>query len=535
MSCNDVDLLNISKDVQIDESLVLPLAEGSITIEDILNQLDLQNQIAIDADTINFVAEINKEYQFDDVNLLKDAVEKITDLPLPVAAVLADTEMPIVGTNEFQLDLGLDPSSTTNRFDSVRVSTATFGLTLSVTDIKVLSSNLGISPSDLKITIVFPKMKYFNSKDPISKDVTINEFGQMSSFEVVNFVGDTDGMTGVPFQIKFKSGNRDIKIGTSGKINIGFKINQLVYQVAYGRFELTTPAGTTVKTPLDILSELPEGIRLANPKVLIKVESNIGAFLRFNIESLKAFSKDASVVPVDAIFDNGLKSTYEIIGKPSAPGLFSTTNMKTIDRINGTTDKLIDTSLKLDSLEFKFSFQTDDALNNASSSPRFIIPGMKMKANVKIQVPLHLKEGSNISMSDTLKDVDLDVIENIEKAILVLKVTNSLPAKVSYSMKFLNATNAVITSSINDNTYVINSGNVDNNGLVTSPTITPINIELTKEQATQLKDAKSMIYTFKVEGQDATKQIQFTKNNYIKVKLGAFVNGSYSTTLGSNN
>lgn len=534
MSCNDVDLLNISKDVQIDESLVLPIAEGSITLEDILNQLDLQDQIGIDADTINFVTEINKEYQFADVNLLKDAVEKTINFPLPVSTVQADTEIPAMGTNEFQIDLGLDPSSTINRFDSVRVSSATFGLTLSVTDIKVVSNNLGISPSDLKITIVFPQMSYFNSNAPISKEVTINQFGQMSNFELVNFVGKTNGMTGVPFQIKFKSGNRDIKVGTTGKIDIGFKISQLAYQVAYGRFELTTAASTTLKMPLDVLSELPEGLRFANPKALIKLESNIGAYLRFNIESMKAYSKDGSTVK-QALF-NGNTSTFEIIDvKPATPGLFISKNLKTLDRNYGTTDQLFDTSVKLDTLEYKFSFQTDDALNNTSSTPSFIIPGMKMKAYVKIQVPFYLKEGSNISMSDTLKNIDFKIIENIENAILVLKVTNSLPVKVSYSMKFLNASNAVITTSISDTTYVINSGNADNNGLVTSPTITPINIELTKEQANEIKDAKGMIYTFKVEGQDATKQIQFTKNNYIKVKLGAFVNGSYSTTLGSNN
>lgn len=534
MSCNDVDLMNISKDIQIDESLVLPLAEGSITLEEILNQFDLKGNIGIDADTVNFVTEINKEYLFADVNLLKDAVEKIINFPLPVATVQADNDISI-GTNEFQLDLGLEPNSTTTRFDSVRVSTATFGLMLSVKDIKVLSSNLGISPSDLKITIVFPKMRYFNSKAPVLKEVSINQFGQMNTFELVNCVGETAGMTGIPFQIKFKSGNRDIKVGTNGNIHIEFKINQLDYQVAYGKFELTTNTSTTLKMPLDVLSELPESLRFANPKALINLESNIGTFFRFNIESIKAFSKDASVDTVKAIFANGLESTFEIIdSKPPIPGAYISKKLKTLDRNNGSTDRLLDRTEKLDTLEFKFSVLTEEAMNITSNTPSFIIPGMKIKANIKIEVPLYFKSKSNYTLTDTIPNIDLP-FEYVEKATLVLKVTNALPVKATFSLKFLDASKNVISSSLNSKTYLINSGEVYDSGIVKAETVSPINIELTKEQANEIKDAKSMIYTVKIEGQDDTKQIQFTKNNYIKVKLGAFVRVSYSTTLGTNN
>ena len=40
-SCmTDVDLTNISDNLKIDQSLVLPLGEASLTLQDILNQLD---------------------------------------------------------------------------------------------------------------------------------------------------------------------------------------------------------------------------------------------------------------------------------------------------------------------------------------------------------------------------------------------------------------------------------------------------------------------------------------------------------------
>jgi hypothetical protein len=534
ISCNDVDLLNISKDVQIQESLVLPIAEGTISIEDILNQFDLESQIVTDADTINFISEVNTEYQFKDVDLLKNAINKVMFFPLVSGPVQTNATIPLPISNELILDLGLEPNSTTNRFDSVKVSSVTFGIVVSPSDLKLLSNNNNISPSDLKIIFVFPKMHYINSSEPITKEVTVNQFGQINSFELTNFMGYFEGMTGVPFQVQFKSGNRELSVGNNGVIDMALNISQIAIDVAWGRFELTTTENTSLKMPLDMLSLLPEGLRFANPKALIKIESNIGSYIRFNIESIKAYSKDGSTVK-QALFE-GNTSTFQTIDvKPATPGLFVSKQLRTLDKNYGTTDQLFDSNVKLDTLEYKFSFQTDDELNNASSTTSFVIPGMKLKANIKIQIPFYLKEGSNISISDTINDINGDVFEHIDMAVLALKVTNSLPVKVTYSMKFFDELNNLIITSINDSSYVINSGLVDGAGLVTSPTVTPINIELAKEQAEPLKNAKSMIYTILVEGQDASKQIQFTKNNYIKVKLGVFAKGSITTTIGSNN
>jgi len=533
-SCVDIDLSAVSKDVQIKESLVMPIGEANLNIGDILTKLSLPDQIKMNADTINFVTELNSQYQFLNVNLLANPVT--TNLPFtiaPIPQVPANTEIPITGT-VLDVNLGLDPNSTTQRVDKIEITKFVFGINISRSNLFVFGTTSPISESDLRIVMIFPKFYKSNTTTPIDPvEVPINQFDQLSNVTLNDFYMDTKGLTGTPILVKLYSGNRDITVAASATLNLSVVISEIQNIVAYGKFQLNSTAPTTLKLPLDMLSAIPAGLNFANPKATITLTSDIGTYLQFNIESIKAYSKDRSIIK-QGLFKNGSQSTTEVIDvKPMTPKDKAVTKqLHTLDRNYGSLDQLFDRSL--DTLEYKFSLTTADALNDTSATPSFITPGMSMKANIKIEVPLYFKSGSNYTLTDTLSNINIP-FGNVDNAILVLKVTNALPVKATFSMKFLDASNNVITSSLNTSTYVINSGEVNSFGLVTAETVSPINIELTQTQANEIKDAKSMIYSLVLAGKTDNDPIQITKNNYIKVKLGAYLKGKYSTTLGSNN
>lgn len=532
VSCTDIDLETTSKDVLFQQSLVLPVGEGSLTVDEILSQFDFQNLISYAGDTINFHYEMNKEYDFKPIDLLKNAITKVLSFPLSSAIVPANASVPLPGGNQSSVDLGLDPNSTSNRTDSAKITTAKFSVKVSVANIKDMSNN-NILPSDLKIVLVFPNMHYLNNNTPITKTVSVSQFGTFTDVVINDFVVKTSGLTGVPFQVQFLAGNRNINIGSNAKIDLDVKITQLDFAVAYGKYDPTSIQPTVIKMALGDLSVLPVGLKFANPTGTVRLVSNIGTYLRFNIDYIKAFSKDGSTVR-QASF-NGSPTIVEAMNiKPLIPGDTIVKYLRKLDTNYGTTDKLFDTDVKLDTLEYKFSLQTDAALNNASTTPSFIVPNTKMKMNFKMKIPFYLKSGSNASISDTIPNIE-GVFDKLEQATLVLKVANGLPVKFTFSMKFLDENQQVVNSTINDSTYIINSGEVDNEGLVTKETITPLNIELTKNQITQLKAAKSMVYSIKMAGQTDSKPIQLMKSNYFKVKLGVFAKGGFITSLDSIN
>lgn len=69
VSCTEIDLNNLSKDIYLQQSLVAPLGETTIKVQDFIDGMNLQENIERDADTINFISETKKNYSFQNLNL----------------------------------------------------------------------------------------------------------------------------------------------------------------------------------------------------------------------------------------------------------------------------------------------------------------------------------------------------------------------------------------------------------------------------------------------------------------------------------
>ena len=77
-------------------------------------------------------------------------------------------------------------------------------------------------------------------------------------------------------------------------------------------------------------------------------------------------------------------------------------------------------------------------------------------------------------------------------------------------MKFADAQGHLIPCSFNDNTYTINSAEVDNYGLVTKTNNTEIKLELSKSDLDKLANASKLIYSITLAGQTNQSAIQIT-------------------------
>lgn len=527
-SCSYIDLSNWSGEIKLNQSLVVPIGEDSINVTNLLQALNLTDKLTPNADSIDFVTNFVREFQFNDIDLLKNASQKDIFIPLPATAINANTIFPLTGTSS-TIDLGLNPTSTTNRFDSIKIATASIGLSITATDIKVQSSGAAISPTDLKLTLTFPKIRSVNGTYPyVISNISVDQFDQFKIIPINNVVIKTIGETGIPFQYELKSGTRNIVSGSSANLNVSMTFNQLTYLAAYGFFQPVASSPTTIKIPLDMLKAIPTGLRFENPKAYINVESNIGSYLTFNILGVSAFTKDHSR-SVNALFNGFTSVPVTIDVKPAIPGLIVTKELQPLDRNWGTTNKLFDTDARFDTLEYKFMVQNT---GNLSNPPDFIVPGMKMKANVRVQIPFYLQAGSNFTYSDSIPNVDGSVFTKFENANLLITATNRLPIKLKFNLKFYDKNNSSIPYEINDS---INSGNVGNDGIVTSETISNPIISVSSTEAAILQDTKTIRFSVTIAGEDKNKAIQLLKSNYFKLKIGIFGKAAYSTDIKQNN
>ncbi|MEI7502284.1 MAG: hypothetical protein WCJ61_03285 [Paludibacter sp.] len=534
-SCDPgIDLSKLDTSVQIDQSLIVPIGEANVSIQDLLTQLKFDNELGSDPDSIMFETNLEKSYSVPPMNLLKNAVTfkksfPITvPFPLPFIPVEANTDItPYIGSNEFPIDLGYN-SNASERMDSIEVNLATLGVTITdVSGIVNFTTGAKIDPKDLNIKLIFPKIKKGGSILKINIP-TDKSFGQLHSIDITNFKMYTQGSIGLPMQIEFTTGVNKIKINSSANIGFELKMTALNFKVAYGKFALNGLTSNTLTIPLDMLSSIPKGLRFADPRATITVESNLGAKIKFHIDYVKAFSKNNPSSTVFAKFDNGFDSITETLSKRATyPGQIVFNNLKTLDKTNGQTYNLFDTSVQHDSLEYKFSVKSDPT----DPQTMFFTPDMYMKANIKVQVPLQLQAGSSVEMKDTiLIEGDKINLGSVDSCSLILDVTNKLPARVALIASFPDVNNSLI---IPDQTYYIEAPTLNYLGLVDfnqTFALQKIKVMLTKEQTIKLKTAKKMIYTLRFIGEKkedsgvlTPKLMYFEKKNSFNVKLGFYV------------
>ena len=523
-SCKEIDLTGISNEITIDESLVVPIGQGSASIGDVLAQFVNKDNLVVIGDTVNYISNYTYDYTFKPINILDYAVPRnIAINGFVPATIPANQPVPMPVPNNFIVDLGLDPASTTKRVDSTYVNSTSIGITVTTSNI-TLTNGAPISPSDLKVTLGFPKMVNGLDRSPVGWVIPY-AFGTQYPLNLANVIIDTHGQTGVPVTVSLTSGSRQIKVDASSAINIDIRFKGLDFKVSYGLFQPSTIQSSSIKIALDVLKTLPTGLQFANPKALINLGSNVGTWLDFNIDYVKAYNKNKTTVK-NASF-NGSPSTSEIIKrKPASPGQFMNWDLRTLDRNYGTTNQLFETNDVLDTLEYKFSLKA----NSTSQTPDFVVPNMAMKAKVKIQIPMYFEKGSTYNYTDTI-EYDNSKIDYVKQGVLVLKITSGLPAGAKLTMKLLDANKKLINTTLSDNTYEIKSAVVGANGIATSDVVTNLNIDLTSAQVNDIKTAKYFIYNVVLSGQDPLSELQFTSKDILSVKLGVFVKVNKTTNL----
>lgn len=531
-SClNDVDLTNISGEIQWKGALAAPIGTANLKLEDLVAQLDSQKILTASGEEFLYQDSDNVEFQFRQINLIQNALPLNKSLyvsPETTITIPANTQIPTISSDE-NIQLGIN-SSQDERIDSVKISSA-------VLSVKVTVDNLSVNPNNVKFTLDFPlsKVKHYDGS-LVEAVYTPSSFNQAQNIALSNFtINTSDSGSSIPITLKLDitTGNLPVRVSPSSKVNIELKLTSMQFDVAYGYFAPSSIASKVVQQSLNLPDFTKDGaFKFADPKIFITVQSNIGTYLKFDINYAKAYQKSNPSQAVYASF-NGNQSTSESMGiKPSAPGIWVTKQLTTLDKNYGTIDKLFDTSNKADTIEMKYGGNVDNDKISTDPTPNFITPDAAIKVKYKIQIPLYLKPTSYYIFKDTIKNAgkDIDSVLNkvkINTLSIYLTVMNGLPVKGTLSMQLNDASGHKInTTFISD--YQINAPDIDSNGYVKANGITPQKIEI-KIDSTQVDDfrrTKDIVFQFRIDSKDASSFIHFRKSDTFNVKAGLFVNGS---------
>ncbi len=536
---SDVELSNVSKEILLDESLVVPVGQATTNMQELLKKLDLKNLVTSDPNEIYFESLDSTSYSFRDVNLVANSTTTALSIAPSASTVVvpANTAFPNPLTSNFAL--GVNSDVTNERLDSVTVNSANIS-------VKITPVNIGIFPANLRVTLIFQnnKVRISDGTPTGTNRLVINptQFGTAFNVTISNFAMITSGgATSIPVQILLETKASPVTVTAASRINVELKFATLNFNVAYGNFQPSLIASEVQQVPLDVATYLPDAyLRFVNPKAIVDLQSNIGTKIRFKVDYIKAYVKADPTKEVKASF-NGIDSYTYDLAKPAKPGDAVTTQL-VFDKDNGATNKLFESPYKPNMLEYKFStLVTPGTVSTDPLNPLFFPSYGKIKAKIKVQVPLYLNSGSNIKFQDTLYVTGGTIGSNIDNTVidtctLVFKVRSGLPVKATLSLFYQDANGVRINTTFDDNIYTINAPDINADGTVKTTSIADqiIKVGLNKAQFEDLKKAERVVYTIVGEGKDATSTIHFTKNDSFDVKLGVFVKGNTVRKLSNN-
>lgn len=535
-SCtNDIDIFNISNEVKLDQALVIPVGGTEINMLDIVNRLNQNQYLVVDSTSneIFFEKFDTLTYRYRDLNLSSKINSSSVIYPLNTdiipKTVSANISGRVIQTGVF--GTGINNNILSERLDSIYLNSMAINCRIS-------PHNVTIPASSIIVKVIIPS-QYLKYRTPTTNDTII--FTPTSYYVdneiVLNNItlAFPTGATYIPFktEIYYQTGANSYILFPNAEIVADFSVRNSNYSVAYGYFDPGNYMNPTETNTIDYYSFLPEGyLRFANPMVDITTHTNIGTYLLFRFDYVRAYlSSDPAFVPIYASFD-GNRSFTQNLEKPKIPGNFQTTKLRTFDKDFGKTNLLFDSVRRPNVFEYQFTSMLDNAKISADVTPNFLVPNSHINLFVKSKMLLYFNEKTFYEANDTSQmseqiDATLDGTLKIDSCFIVLKVTNGFPGQAVAKVRIFDAQHKAMLENIAKE-YKIESAKVDENGTVlkNGETNQVIKILINQENLEELKNIGYFITNIKLTAKDGASsgnKIHITQDNYLKANVGLYL------------
>lgn len=527
-SCmSDVELSNISGEISIDPTLVMPMGSVTVNLGDVIAANDSDKILSTDLAEITYQRADSMIFSYPKIDIagnipvVTKSIALLPSSPFYPVPIPANTTLPSVTINQ-NFDLGINGAGAKERIDSIKVSRA-------VLSVRVSTNVANLDPSKLKVTVTFGNGKLRKlDGTPSVLIVQPTGFNTPEQSTIQNFVIDVSGGTSsIPLKIDLEAqtGSTPILLNQNSKLDIEFSFDKLDWQVLYGQFDMSSLATSVQEIPVGLNTNILNGaFKFSNPQINISAISNVGMKMGFKLDYFKSRSNVSSVY---AHFDGKETLTQDFATRPMIPGETVNVNFKTFDRIWGETDKLFEI------MPTFFEFKATPFADITDQTPSYLTPDGQIKVYLKTTIPMQFNAGSYYQYADTInnlfdpssKILGDDVLNKVEKATFVFTILNYLPVKSILAFRFLDAmgTEVKMLDSFNKK-YEIAAGKVSMKGKIIPGTEPQqLTISVTRDELLQIRKANNLEFQVRVEGADVDSKIFFSMSNSLNLKLGLLV------------
>jgi hypothetical protein len=508
-SCNKPDFSKV-KNPTWDPNLAAPIGYSDFDVYDIL-----ASQNKTDLIVISDLGELALNYKGEVASFSADQIAQLDNQSLDI--ILDPTDQGISAISSFS-------SSISQTVPELLNFSLNNGVQLEQLYLYSGILNLQISTElkhDVIFTLSFPDI--IKNGTPLSYSVAANYSGTAphGATGVVDLSGSIIDLTAGG-----SAANNSLRVnlattinGTGNPIsgnensNINLSFNGMSVDKAFGYFGQQSIVSQSDSILLKIFNSSTTGVfQLTNPKLRFKVINSFGIPVQLDISNLKSINPITGLsIPLTSLSTNNvLISAASSISDSSVSDIpelnqFNTTNMNSL--VNNTP---------------KYLAYTVSAITNPSGfTSNFITRESKIKVNAELELPL---EGYayDFVITDTFPFNFSDNADQVESVMLRLISENGFPISFQSQLEFLDETNSLLFSLLNDAPEIIAAAPVNGDGKVSNKVKKIKDVVIPKNYISLLSSVKNIV----VKGMAATTQPQSTivkiyddYNLYIKLSM----------------
>lgn len=532
----DIDFNQVSKDIQHNISLIVPIGVAEATIEQVIDNLN--------SDDVLKDVENNTCYMhFEDSMVINDTVSRFNhggpinetyyvkddpNCPEIGKRVPSDTQFTLTQILEYDFDYDeIIGGSLQQRVDSLVIAQATVNASFALSD-------LPLGGSQVVAWISFPEI-------PELKDF---------SMYVVLKDGETSNVSKVidtPFKIRFAQGGNFIKmkidykfvagsnliLQTSSKIYSTTKIDGIDFSKAWGYFgkpDQFTHDDKVVPIPSGIFTRpvfANNNLLFHDPEITFNFKSNVGVPLNFEVEEIKAV--DANGVEKYADFNGHKNYVMPLDEAPYEGGVSS--NSFLFNRANGGTHQLFQIKPEKFAYKFNVKVRQKEGVNH-----HFWFRPTNVDVKFFVKMPFVFDPGSQFAYTDTLaanlrEVLGQDTIPS--KAVInLIKIkfanTNNLPCKAILNVQLLDGSDNILYKR---DGVTIDAGTINSEGLVTSPTQSNFSLDFTGDEVYSIMNMKKVVLVSYLQAEDHPNQkLHFRLSDSLTSRVSVFAQGGIDTS-----
>jgi hypothetical protein len=468
---DEFEFNKLSTDLQINSGILLPLAFGSLSFDNIVSEFDNTGLLSEDADGLLYLT-----YADSLISFVANDILEIPEQDFFEFFIQSDFTFPPLWTADTTNKKQNFPFTFENNevLDSMIVKTGDL-----IFDISSDFQHTG------EILMTFPNITL--NGIPLVKTVTMDDPSGNFSASIVEpidgytiHLNDSVGTDTLYLPVDFRvilnnSGN---PIVATDSINVVAKISALEFESIFGYIGDYKLLSETGEIQIGFFDSPMEGyIEFEDPIINLNIENSYGVPAAITLKDFKGYNNDGDSIDLDFGAEDSLVFNYAY---PRLSDYYNSDLVKdttvAIDKDNSNLPEFL--ASMPSSMKYNMSAKSNP---NGNTSYNFVLEESEINIGFEFILPLYFK-ADDYALTDTMEFDLFQDADMIEKITLMLEVTNGLPIDIDFQIIFMDSLYNTVDS-LFEGTYqpVIPSASLNADDSVNEPGIKTSLIEFTGE------------------------------------------------------